>query len=95
MNSFKREGEKIPLAMNFAKLLAQLPGTQTILDGDVKVLNSKKEDVTATMLVEKTIGSTRIDSIIQGGTKGKQCVVIFSIETQDFELEESIILDVK
>ena len=96
MNAAKRENEVIPLAMNFSKLLALLPGSQTITDGDVKVFSlGQKEDLSTTMLVEKTIGQTRIDSIIQGGIKGKQYVVLFLIETQDYKLEEPIVLIVK
>jgi hypothetical protein len=95
MKTFKYKDEVIPLAVNFSKLLTQCTGTQTITDGDVFVYDNKGEDQSTTMLVDKTLSSTRVDCTIQGGESGKIYNVEFSIKTQDYDFEEHIALEVR
>ena len=95
MKTFKYKDEIIPLAVNFSRLLAQCIGSQTITDGDVIVYDNKGEDKSATMLVDKTLSTTRVDCTIQGGESGKTYNVEFSIKTQDYDFEEHIALEVR
>ena len=71
MTITKRAAEIVPASIDFTNLLAQLlPAGQIIADGDVKVFDHAAVDKSATMLVSSTIGTHRIDSIVQAGTKG-------------------------
>jgi hypothetical protein len=90
MTKTKRASAKIPLALNFSKLLASLPAGQTIQDGSVKILDRQEQDVSSTMLVRTTVGADRIDIIVQGGTKGKRYGIWFHVRTQDYEFDEPI-----
>ncbi|MGD0591088.1 MAG: hypothetical protein ABSA44_09855 [Bacteroidota bacterium] len=94
MKIFKQVGEVIPLAINFKNILDSMPGTQTITDGDVSVLNANKKDGNILTLVNKTIGTTRIDSTLSGGTKGNIYIVVFTAITQNYRLREDVLVEI-
>ena len=94
MTKMKRVAEIIPLAMNFSNLLSSIPAGQTIQEGSVTIVDRQGNDVSMSMVKRMTVGTDRIDAIIQGGTKGWKYDVCFKISTQDYDFEEHVTLTV-
>jgi len=86
MTAYKQPVEEIPLAVDFEDLF---PAGQTLQVGsDVQVFDSEGNDVTASMFVSKTVGTLRIDSIIQGGEDGMTYKVNFTGKSQNYKFVE-------
>jgi hypothetical protein len=94
MTAYKQPSEIIPLAVDFQSILPSGESIQSV-GSDVKVYDASGNDKTSEMRVAKTIGSTRIDAIIQGGTHGSKYDVQFTAKTQNYLFEEDIDLEVR
>lgn len=88
----KKTWEKVPEAVEFIKVLQQLPG-ETLQAGSTVIIydNDTGADVTAQMLVAVNVfTSTKLQAIIKGGDLGKTYRLEFQGLTQTYQFQEDV-----
>lgn len=89
---YKKQGEEIPLIVDFRNELVKYPGQSLQASGsNVEVFEKETGiETTGTMLVGFGISGSRLESIIRGGEEGKQYDVKFTGKTQSYKYEECV-----